>query len=176
MNKECNFMIDIEALGIAETSIILSIGAHCLETAEGFYVELDIGRQGIRTTDLDTLKWWLNQDTKIPVNGTANLSDALRSLAQFIQCPDGMVPSVWANGSDYDFKILANAYNLQNLQIPWKYNSVRDYRTLSKLLPHIKRAEFTGTKHNALDDATNQAAHLKLLLEEVEKWTPIPPI
>ena len=44
------------------------------------------------------------------------------------------------------------------LKNPIKYRNQRDYRTLKALYPDVI-AEFTGTKHNALDDAIHQAKH-----------------
>ena len=157
-------MIDCETFGLAPNSVILSIGAVTAEGAE-FYLPVDITAQPGREVDLDTVKWWFTQETNPPTHGTMLLSEALIKLANWLS--DENVTEVWANGSDFDFPLLVTAYKAEGLQVPWKYNNVRDYRTLSKLFPRIEREPFVGAKHNALDDAKNQMTHLKTLLEYV---------
>ena len=171
MNDSENVMIDIETLGISAHAVILSIGAYNLETEDTMYVELDCEKQPGRTIDIGTIKFWLKQSTPCPITGLYTLATALEFLRDFTKGK-----TVWANGTDFDISILSHAYTQCNMAPGWKYNAVRDYRTLAKLLPHIKRGLDVGNRHDALADAINQAVHLKLLLEEVEKWTPIPSI
>jgi hypothetical protein len=67
-------MIDIETLGLEPGSVILSIGAVAFGMdrkpdmpMKEFYVELDT-KQPQRVVDLDTVKWWMDQPNKPPMD------------------------------------------------------------------------------------------------------------
>ena len=79
----------------------------------------------------------------------------------------GVEPSkleVWSNGA-VDHGWLDNMMAYSGLKNPVPYYRQRDYRTLKGLFPGIT-AEFSGVKHDALDDAIHQAKHACLLLEK----------
>jgi hypothetical protein len=157
-----NIMIDIETLGTVPGSMILSIGAVCLETESEFYVKLDHTTQMGLTQDLSTLKWWAQQDSAVreeAFSGTTELRKGLMDLAEGIS-KDSLV---WGNGANFDIVLLEEAYRSVRLPIPWSYRNVRCYRTLAAAFPHIKKPTILHA-HNALADAKGQAAHLKEIL------------
>ena len=166
MSEDINIMVDIETLSTRPDATIISIGAVCLETDREFYAEVSPHQN--RHVDIDTIAFWFKQSVRPPLDSELNLSSALYAFSDFCKSNSSGDFKIWANGTDFDITILADACRSRILPIPWKYNSVRDYRTLAKLLPHILRPEFVGDKHNALADAKNQAAHLKLLLAEIQ--------
>lgn len=164
-----NVMIDLETLGMGESAIICSIGACTFMTAEPqktFYHELDIEKQPGRVFDPSTVKFWMKQGNA-PVHGTYQLSSVLSGLNVWLENLKQPV-IIWANGTDFDIPMLKHAYQYYCMKPNWRYDAVRDYRTMRKLFPNIKADEFTGSKHNALDDAINQAAHLTKILRYME--------
>lgn len=171
-------MVDIETLGLQPSSVILSIGAVVFDNIslehipEDFYVELNSDQPG-RTCDKSTIEWWSKQSIKRP-EGRLDLFEASDSLLNWTRKIVGAGEvEVWANGTDFDITILTHMYrNIQNF-IPWKYNEVRDYRTLYKLFPEIKRPEMDKSKkHNALEDAKHQAAHAEMILNHIRNLRP----
>lgn len=174
-----HIMIDIETLGLIPESVILSIGAVCFipsqtQVEEMFYVECDVRQP--RVIDTDTVKWWHKQSTPMPIHGEVPLRDALLKLYDFVHLnknADNEI-EIWANGTDFDIAVLYNAYRQFDITPAWKYSSVRDYRTMSKMFPHIARPPEMPNKHNALNDAYWQTNHLSAILMHldgmIEKW------
>ncbi len=176
MFLNCNHvMIDIETLGLEPGSVILSIGAVAFGMdrkpdmpMKEFYVELDT-KQPQRVVDLDTVKWWMDQPNKPPMDGDIPLHVALKDLNEFItlQTIGDRTPYVWANGTDFDISILYHAYRQWSIPPAWKYSDVRDYRTVAKLFSGVVSRPENLNKHNALSDARIQAQHLDLILTEM---------
>lgn len=170
-------MIDIETLGLMPESVICSIGAvsfipsHQDPYLDAFYLECDINQ--LRGIDTDTLKWWNKQTIPLPIYGTQTLQSVLLDLNNWFK-EQGKDVEIWANGTDFDVSVLYNAYRQYNLAPPWKYNDVRDYRTMSKMFPHIARPPKAQDAHNALVDAKMQATHLSAILVHlngmIETW------
>lgn len=183
-----NVMLDLETLGTRAGCSILSIGA------------AEFGRDGIKSTyygvisrktcreiglieEQDTLEWWVRQD----LAARAVLSDAAalnsppigEALYRFgsvwlssllpIQDIARKGLQIWGNGADFDLPILAHAYKVCGQAVPWAPYNGRCYRTLKNLMPGIVLNR-TGTHHNALEDAKDQAEHAVRLLNELEQW------
>ena len=169
-------MVDIETLGLQPSSVILSIGAVVFDNFADkldFYVEL-VQKQSGRTCDLETINWWNQQTIPIP-NGTDSLYSALDKFRSWIKLvhTEGDL-EIWANGTDFDITILTHAFiQVDDLPVPWKYNAVRDYRTLYKLFPEVPRPKMDSSKkHNALEDAKHQAAHAEAIFEHIRSLRP----
>ena len=81
---------------------------------------------------------------------------------------DGVQKSkfVWGNGADFDLPILGAAFKAIGMEIPWAAYNGRCYRTLKNLYKEIAMDKFIGTKHNALQDAMNQAIHASTILQK----------
>lgn len=159
-------MVDIETLDTEETAVILSIGA-CLipRTSCQFYVECNPGTgQMARTTSQSTVDWWNQQVPGLLPNGHELLIDSLIMFSRWLKQLPGK-PVLWAKGIDFDTKVLANAYKQFNLPVPWKYNDVRDFRTMKKMLP--LEGLVNSNPHNALADAKHQA---DVLEDIVRHW------
>lgn len=172
LNHELHMMVDLETLGTSPSSIILSIGAVTFVPASDFsyedsiYRELNIRDQN-RTIDTDTIKFWMAQETKPPMDGICSLEEALADLTLFIET---LRPKhFWANGTDFDFSLLKNAYDQAGMSIPWGYNDIKDYRTMRKLFRHVPIFEQNPDAHNALSDAKYQAMHLSAILVNLDK-------
>jgi hypothetical protein len=160
-------MVDIETLDTEETAVILSIGA-CLvpRTTCQFYVECEQGLGQLnRTISQSTLDWWNTQPVGLKPNGHDLLIDSLTWFSHWLTQLPGK-PIIWAKGIDFETKILANAYKMYGLPVPWKYNDVRDFRTLKKVFISVLGDSIpeNAQPHNALADAKHQADVLEMII------------
>lgn len=172
MSKELDVMVDLETLGTEPSSIILSIGAAAFVDDEfvTFYQEIKPDQQGSsRTINIDTVRWWMNQPLKPPMDGESLLHNALLEFNDWLRGFDAKI-ILWANGTDFDISILHHAMNEHDITPVWAYNDVRDYRTMRKQFPTIVAPEFTGIRHNALDDATHQLIHLHNIMNAIATY------
>ena len=162
-------MVDIETLGLDPGCAVLSIGAVRFDAdgrGEDLYVNID--RESCESAGLhvdeETLEWWQQQDedAQAVLSGGGSLEQALVDLKGF----GGDVDEWWANPPKFDMAILEAAYDAVGMDAPWEFYELRDVRTLKKL-PGAEIPEEKGVKHDALDDARNQArvvaANLRLL-------------
>lgn len=163
-----NVMIDIETLGTAANSVILSIGA--VEFGpEGigreFYVDVDIDscqKKGLKI-DGRTIAWWMTQGEDARAlfqRDGESLESALHQLATAF---DWSGTQVWCNGLNFDLPILDFAYRACGMDAPWAYYNARDYRTLRYDVPKETRELIEvepAVAHDALEDARAQALTL----------------
>lgn len=164
-------MIDLETLGKAPFSPILSIGACAFRfddvpVADTFYQAIDIEsclKLGMKP-DADTLKWWLQQD--VDARGAAFFDVEQVSLPLALDAFTDWLASrpmkLWGNSARFDLGLLEAAYKVCGKEVPWEFWNERCYRTV-KNLPGAKAVQLTrfGVHHNALDDAIAQVAHLR---------------
>lgn len=158
--SKINVMVDIETLDIKSTAVILSIGACTIEDfteAVTFYEEIDPGSQPTRTQSQATIDWWKTQ-SGYPDGGIRSLKAVLTSFSRYLSSLRAE-PIIWCKGTDFDVQILANAFAEHGMEVPWKYNAVRDFRTVKKLFP--VNIGPNATPHNALADALHQSAELR---------------
>jgi hypothetical protein len=152
-------MIDIESLDTTSTSTILSISAVRFDPFDiglnyateyptlDILVELD--NQEGRSIHEDTLVWWSNQSEEVRnkifnENGRIPLQEALLQLKKFLwQCS-----RVWSQGLVLDIGALEHAYKSFGIEVPWRYNIVRDSRTLMDLA----EVDIPAPTHDSLED------------------------
>jgi len=163
MTDQTRVMVDIETLGIATDSAILSLGAVTFDTdriIDEFYREIRLQSCQEYNLEIDagTLEWWLSQDSDVShiLTGGDSLETVLQQFSMWF--PEGA--EVWANAPSFDCetleKTLETAYDRVGLEEPWEYYEERDVRTLTSLeiAPDM---EMDGREHHALDDAKHQA-------------------
>lgn len=160
-----NVMLDIETLGVSPGSVILSIGAVRLNTNEQFYCVINIQsclNRGL-FIEASTLEWWLKQSDSarfaVLSEQKSILEDALYSFNAWLS-PDDYI---WGNGATFDISILKEAYRRCSIEPNWKYRNEMCYRTLAKFFPSDKSTRVEND-HIAINDAINQAEHLKTIL------------
>lgn len=164
-----DIMIDIETLGKRPGCVILSIAAvafdrESFDMKNIYYGKIDTASSLARgyTVDLETAKWWFSQeDRSILCDGKRNIRDTLVELSSsiFDECPD---PFVWANGADFDISILYYAFDQEEIQIPWRFNAVRDLRTAKDVLKYSgANVPPNQNKHDALADCRHQILQLR---------------
>lgn len=169
-------MIDIETLDTRSTGAILSIGAVTFNNVE-------IGHTFHRRVDIDsclklgmtiggkTIQWWMDQPEparKLFQQQGTPITNVLDSFSRAFDW--GNIDEVWANGTDFDLVVLANAFDKTGIPQPWTYYKARDYRTVCNLAPLALLNEITvepRVEHDALDDAVSQAQTLQALLERM---------
>jgi hypothetical protein len=163
-----NIMLDLETMGVGSDAAIVSIGAVVFDPendllGETFYINVDLSsclENGLSVTGA-TINWWLKQSDSARealFENPVSLKDALTLFSEYVHKFEK--PRVWGNGSGFDNEILKNAYKAAKLECPWEYYNDRDLRTLVDIGRSIvgkQSYEAIGTKHNALDDAINQA-------------------
>lgn len=165
-----DIMIDLETMGISKDAAIISIGAISFNSREEFkpedtfykIINLKSAQRAGGRIDSETVIWWMGQEElarKALIGDDSVLIEvALKEFSEWIR--KYPVEGVWGNGSDFDNVILEGAYQRLGWMPPWSHKINRCYRTLCALAPDIKREEFQGVRHNALDDAIFQARHL----------------
>lgn len=172
-------MLDLETMSNASSAAIVSMAAlrfdprgdrmetliaDCLHPTQ-FYrrVRLSSSVEIGLTIDADTVMWWLKQDksaqAELTEGCTIHVAHALDQLGAW--CFDNQIGYVWSHGAGFDVVILANAYNRLGRQTPWKYNHVRDTRTvydLAGIVLHEEPSPEGYLQHHALWDCWKQAA------------------
>lgn len=174
-------MIDIETLSTKNNALIVTIGAikfnrkdkiKPLDEFDKFYVRINQNSCIKLGMDIDpnTVEWWKKQSKEARYEVFENkdridIKDALIQLYDFIKD----VKYVWANSPNFDCVILENAFNICEIEIPWKFWNLRDCRTAYDL-GNTNLKNFTNTiSHNALIDCYNQILCLKNSLENIKK-------
>ena len=167
-NSPVHIMVDIETLDTDRTAVILSIGAVTIPSMLGnefksFYVECYEYKQYERTASQDTINWWAKQPSGLMPKGTILLTEALKEFKLWIE-QQRAEPIMWCKGTDFDTAILAHAFQQYKIPVPWKYNAIRDVRTLEKILSVASQKN--ENPHNALADALHQSRKLQQIMLE----------
>lgn len=169
-------MFDIETVGTAADSVVLSIGAAGYDqTGSDFnfhqVIEMESQLAVGRKVNPDTLKWWMGQSKEaqqIFTTENTDTKEALISLNQGInKYMDTKKLEVWGNGANFDITIMENLMQSFDLQQPWKFWNIRCYRTLKNLFAGVIMSR-SGIHHNALDDARSQLNHLKMISDKAD--------
>ena len=171
MHNSIDVMLDLETTGIAAGCGILSIGACTFSLENTFYQKIQYQSNcllGLKD-DYSTLAWWNKQDPAAreeAFSGTESILTALGKFSDFLRSLDAPNDKIfiWGNGADFDLPILSAAYNHASMKLPWAPFNGRCYRTLKNLYKDVK-IKRSGMKHNALDDAKNQAVHAHEILQ-----------
>lgn len=179
-------MLDLETLGTASGSVILSIGGCVFDEhgpfSSGFQISLfpDAAMQvglGLKV-DVSTVMWWLGQERAAQdairagvtsALGSGNLPAVLGIVSRWYE--NSSAETIWSNGADFDIPLLANLYRVAGLTPPWKYNASRCCRTIMAATGR-KMGGF-GTKnalaHDALADAIYQAGEVAAALRWLKR-------
>ncbi|QDJ91850.1 3'-5' exonuclease [Acinetobacter haemolyticus] len=157
-------MLDFETLDVAECPVILSMGAvvfnengivDCISEKIDQRSCLDLGC----TVSVDTLLWWEKQSDKAKkaaFGGTTNVGYAMGMLVDFYKKHE--CAEIWSAGALADIRWTNNILVKLDMEKPWKFWEEMCFRTFRKYTPQFD-FEKSGTAHNALDDAINQAKY-----------------
>jgi hypothetical protein len=163
IQEPVHIMIDLETLDTVATAVILSMGACIIGPDpmkfETLYIEIDTASQPRRTKSAKTIQWWEDQGN-CPRYGTTSLVSALLSLRSYLERIT-VRPILWCKGTDFDIAILNHTYAQLDIDTPWKYNDVRDFRTIKKMFGESMVVTTQNLRpHHALSDAVFQAQQL----------------
>ena len=159
-------MVDIEALGTAPGSVVISIGACHFGKGLGVTLKVNIDvfdalMWGLNV-DHHTCKWWSKQGwtaRDLATKDSVPLLNALYQFSEFVKKDD----YVWAKGPDFDLVLMQELYRVAEMPIPWTFRNTRDVRTIMHLAKQRtgERSEIPREssliKHDALADAIHQA-------------------
>lgn len=169
-------VLDLETLGTAPGSVILSIGAVMVDERDTeltpahprFHQHIrvqDSVAAGL-TMDPSTVLWWLGQSIEAREAlragqvGAESLPSVLEGFGAWVRNnADTRSVRVWGNGSDFDNTLLTEAYRAAAVPVPWKFWNNRCLRTLMAEHPEVARVK-PALAHDALSDAEAQAATL----------------
>lgn len=182
-----NVMIDIETLSTKSDAAVLSIGLAAFDDRQvvdthGIAINPE---QIFGQIDVDTVRWWMRQENaaaSYSMNGKINQSAAWVQFESFLQRHLHITGEVWARGPQFDCVILGEwlkGLKTRNLvangtRMPWKYSQERDVRTLQNEALRagcVIVANNTGTAHNPVDDAANQARQVIALRQALKDAT-----
>lgn len=162
MKQVINIAIDLETLSLESDAAIISIAAvpfnpmveevnvfnvfqvfpqGAVKELEEFYEVVNAtscALQGMHI-DMETVKWWSKQNTEakaeLLTRQPLNIGEAMNAFHNYLE---GMKKAydadivVWAQGADFDFPKLRNAYRncMTGTSLPWGYREVRDARSI----------------------------------------------
>jgi len=168
-------MVDIETLGTAPGSAILSIGAVVFdpfaeELGQTFEANIDLAScfaAGL-SADPNTLIWWMEQSdaarrAAFLADDEVNLRDGLVGLVDYlgqVARHKGLGLRLWSHGANFDPILLEAAYRAIQHETPWQFRDVRDTRTIFDLAGIGSLSGYrcaTDVPHQALSDAKVQA-------------------
>jgi len=165
-------MLDIETLGSAPDSVILTIAACAFDPFSGtiydkhaMYRRIDTECQDDRSIDDLTVEWWSKQsfEAQEEAFGEADrvpLKDALEELKGLMWHAE----YIWANGIAFDMTIIEHAFKSYGMPIPWQYYKVMDARTVYKMSPDREKL---GNSHHAFEDVILQIGLLQRTLNKL---------
>lgn len=96
--------------------------------------------------DMDTVQWWSKQDESAKAEllyreplTIGHAMNAFHNYIESIKKAHDVEVIVWAQGSDFDFPILTNAYSkvMKDAKLPWHYRNKRDARSI--VLDNLER-------------------------------------
>lgn len=181
MSEYLELMLDNETTGIKPGCGIWQLGVAVSNGEEHLVTINPAAIPGNFVSDSDTIRWQMNKNSdeweaahQIVVHGDqqedmlSTLSSLIDRLREQAKAEDKKL-RFWCKGTDFDFPILAYAYEYYCKKVPWKYHECNDFRTLCQVTgSHL--GKFPGA-HNALEDARHQLAHLLELLELIKRGT-----
>lgn len=172
-----HLMLDLETLGTAKGSIILSIGAVKFDPMgdgvdDSFEVFIDpVNSEAFGFEMSASTVWWWMQPERADareqlVKHKDNWVDVGSALDLFRDWFGFDSMPVWGNSAAFDNELLKAYFDRANMDVPWKFWDDRCYRTVKNLAKGVE-LQRTGTYHSAVDDAYSQATHLQAIVKHL---------
>lgn len=174
-------MLDLETWGTAPGCAIRSVGAVAFSTLTSdvsvntYYANVDDDScvaAGL-TIDPSTAIWWGQQSAaakeKLVPNKRSLLAVTVEFHAWFVKLE---IEHVWCQGATFDVPIWEAACRAVGVRkTPWRFDRVRDTRTLYALVRRDPREDVQrlGEHHDALQDAIYQARCVQHCLAQIRR-------
>ena len=171
-------MIDLETMSTRKDAAIISIGLAAFD--DEFVIETAHAR--IKMSDVvghidpATVKWWGEQDGAARAAAFGGTDTQTRAAMMVHDFFDRHQPTeVWANSPSFDCVILRSWWDTlahkPGSNFPIHYRTERDVRTMLQLAKQLKipLPVWSGTAHNAMDDACNQARAIVVIEKELRR-------
>jgi exodeoxyribonuclease VIII len=174
-----HIMVDLETLATTPDSVILTIGAFKFDpwgpnvdrSSHNFFyrrVDTESCEKLGMVIDPGTLEWWGNQKPEI-IDEAFNPEDRMpvsKVIDEFHKFAWGC-DAFWSHGSIFDIMILETYFRKLKKNLPWNFWQIRDTRTIFDLGydPEMPK----NSKHNALEDAYNQAVGVQNMFKKVAR-------
>lgn len=158
----CHLMLDIESLSTRVGGVVLSAAFVRFEDLASCSINLSVTDQQALGMEVDasTVEWWRAQPPEAWAAAASNpqpIAAALPYLTTWLQwAAAGRPLFIWCHGASFDAPLLGEVFRRAGLPCPWKYNEVRDTRTLYDLAGVDLKTYSHGMAHVALDDAICQ--------------------
>lgn len=175
-------MVDLETLDTdVHSSVVLSIGLVAFDSLTGtvvdrlcIYPSVREQQDRGRTISLGTVRFWAKQDggpaaadeAMVGEDKRVSLDYACDQLRRFYRQFNQDEMPVWANGDLFDIGLLHGLF--EGHMIPWRYNAVRDLRTVMReasLLGWDHKAIENPSQHSAIGDCVHQIRQLTSVRE-----------
>lgn len=171
ITKHYHLMVDLETLAVHPAAPILAIGAVLFDphdtdsfetlSTKGILLRIDPANACTVCGPVDggTLRWWFSQeDAAIKALIGPDMMTVRNALTRLLEYAQG-VQFIWAKSPDFDCSILKSACDATNVRYPFGFWNQRCVRTaLDLAFPNSDGPKQPlGIKHNAKDDAVNQA-------------------
>lgn len=155
----------------------------CIITDQGYFYEVinatSCALHGMHI-EMDTVNWWEKKSEEAKADllnrRPMNIGEAMNAFHNYLEGMKNAYDAdikIWAQGSDFDFPILKNAYRktMKDTKLPWNHKLLRDARThiLEKLEKYYGMEEkpydrippmpenMKWVAHSALSDARRTA-------------------
>lgn len=183
LGNTCHLMVDIETLATHARAPILAIGAVLFDpTVTDSFEVLHARAIGIAIDPADavkvcgpvdgnTLKWWFQQSDeaikRLITDDCLSVRNALTKLWQYSGTQ--LTTHIWARSPDFDCTILKSACEVSGVPYPFPFYKQRCVRTaLDLAFPNGDGPRpRDGVKHDARDDAVNQAMLIQFCYAEL---------
>lgn len=170
---EFHFMVDIETLAVSSNAAITEIGAISISPHPTDNTRIDSFHEhcwdGYGDRDPKTIQWRLDNNLPWASSEEKTVEAVLIDFCSWIKkVAAGREIYLWCKGTDFDAVIIKNAAAMREVELPWKYNSIRDLRTILHFFPQFKVPKEL-VKHDGLDDARVQMEALIKCANEMSK-------
>lgn len=178
MDFRTGVMIDIETLGVAFDSVIVTIAAAKFSISKGILSEfsvnidpIDAKKYGLKT-DKKTIDWWKDQPKEAVDAWRKDARPLVEAVNMFCDWYGEKSHPTWAKGGPcFDFPILETTIHAAGCRTPYHYRDCMDYRTIMTAfdIKDWKRVK-NENSHVALDDCRHQINVILPILEVLQSW------
>lgn len=166
-------MIDLETLGVCPTSIVLTVGViifnNRYEILDRKFWVLDKKEQleMKRTYCQGTIDFWKRQPKEAKTqfqNPSIKLSDFKKEFSDYIKKFN--IKLIWSTAPVLDIGCLQTLYG-DGDYLPWKYDMVRDVRTIRDYMKDWPERDSSNYHHDCLDDCEYQILCLQKSIRDM---------